>query len=277
MYDTISACSFGPISTSAATITATDTFASSVYANQGAYNAADNCYYVFKTYMGGPESASILYKIDAAGAVTAFSGPSGASYSGLAYNRVSAQLCCYTNGHIATVTTSGSSFAVSNIATPLHPYFISVSSLSLTVDNATGDIYYVTGDTAQYYVEKYHAGASAPVVAASGTGAWAILGLRYNTNDNMLYGIRQNTMGYTFDFIKVSPASGTVSTIAPMPVSVNPEFYSACIDPCANHYIISTPLNLGTAPFVLQQLSMSGAVLQSDSTGALFQGLDVNF
>jgi hypothetical protein len=139
-------------------------------------------------------------------------------------------------------------------------------------------MYFVTGDTTRFYIEKYQPGTTASVVVASGTGAWNILGLRFNKNDNMLYAIRVNHPATGFDFIKINPSGGPIATVAGLSFDVNPDFYSATIDPCSNRYILSSMKIVGGLPSNhLYQLSMTGTILQDDVTPTFYQGLDVSY
>jgi len=271
MYDTISTCSFGSINPASGLLSAIGSFASSVYTNQGAYNTSDNCYYVFKTYMGYSDSPSPLYKISSSGSITAITTTGTSVFTSPVFNRVTNKLYCITGGKLAQITISGSTFTTSVLATPVH-HFMG----SLTVDNNTGDMYISSGDTVTYYIEKYTSGSSSTSVVATGTGAWDILGLRYNKNDNMLYAIRENYPASGDDFIKIDPATGTVTVLTSLslPSGIDREFYSTCIDPCTNHYYISSVANMSHG--ILKELSMTGTVLATDSTATFIQSLDIN-
>ena len=170
------------------------------------------------------------------------------------------------------INISGSTFTTTVIATLVHPFMG-----SLTVDNNTGNMYLSTGDTATYYIEKYTSGSSATSVVATGSGAWDILGLRFNKNDNMLYAIRENYPGVGQDFIKIDPSAGSITTLSSisLPSAVDREFYSTCIDPCSNHFYISTIVNSGYRG-ILQQFTMTGSIVATDTTSTFLQSLDVN-
>ena len=272
MYDTVSACSAGIINESTAAIATSGSFASAVYSNTGAYNTSDNSFYALKIQMGGSLSGGPLYKVSG-GTVTSLTSSVTGHYLGLAYNRATSKLDCIFNNSLAEITIAGSSFSANALATTLHPIYCD----GVSVDNTTGDIYVVTGDTSTYYIEKYHPGAAATSIVASGTGAWFILGMRFNKNDNMLYAIRENYPASGYDFIKIDPSAGTVSSLSPISFVVNPEFYSATIDPCSSRYVLSSLTGSFFTGHVLAQFSMSGTLMQLDTTATLYMGLDVNY
>jgi hypothetical protein len=159
------------------------------------------------------------------------------------------------------------------IATPVHPFATQpFSPPNITVDNATGDIYYATHDSTVYYVEKYHLGAAASVVVAYSGSVRYSMEMRFNTNDNMLYAMTDDIM--SFEFIKIDPSSGSITSVTTLPW-VNPDYYSATLDQCSNRYFISAMLT-GTGSMnrsLLNQLSMSGVVVQTDTTATFYQGL----
>ena len=276
-YDT--ACSFGIINESTAAFSILGTFSSCTYSTQAAYNTSDNCYYTFKMTMGDATSSSSLYRISTSGAVTALTNSSGAAYSSLTYNSSTNHLygisTTLSGSYLVQITIAGTTFSSTSPVSPVHPFALYgwATADPVTVDNTTGDMYYVTGDTLTYYIEKYHPGASASTVVASGTGAWDIYGMQFNKNDNMLYAVRQNHPSNTCDFIKINPSTGSISTLAPFSIGINSDFYSTVIDPCSNRYIISTPINMGI--YTVSQLSMTGSVLQFDTTATFYQGLSV--
>jgi len=269
-------CNFGIVNESTAAFSGATTFLSTVYSNQAAYNTSDNCYFTFKTSMGDATSVSSMYKIAGSGVATTLANSSGASYSSLTYNGATNSLYGISGGYLVQITTTATSFFSTNLVTPIHPFSLYgwATADPLTVDNATGDIYYVTGDTLTYYIEKYHPGASASAVVASGTGAWDIYGMQFNKNDNMLYAVRQNMPGNTYDFIKIDPSTSTISTVTGLSMGLNSDFYSSCIDPCSNRYILSTVINSHIG--ILVQLNTTGSILQEDTTATFYQGLTVH-
>ena len=157
--------------------------------NQGAYNTGDNCYYIFKT------NTDTLYKIDRSGTVTALSGPLGATYSSLVYNKGTHLLYCFqhtaTSIMLVSLSTSGTTFAVTALVAPVHPI-----AGDATVDSVTSSVFYTTHDTgsiapSHYFVEKYQPGATASEVITFSSVAqdFSLYGLCFNTNDHMLYAI----------------------------------------------------------------------------------------
>ncbi len=265
---------FGVVNTSAATISSSGTLMHyMLYSNQGAYNGADGYYYTLQATNNSSQSVGPLYKINSGGAVITMAAASGAGpYASLTYNKATNKLYCIAAGNLAEVTPGSSSFTTTSIASPVHRFYVGYTSSSMTVNNNNGDLYYVTGDTAGYFIEKYHAGAGSTVVATGGA-AWEILGMRYNENDNRLYAIRMKFVGTTpiYDLITIDPSSGTISSLTTLAVC-NPEFFSACINPCTNRYIFST---MGATGAILDQYSITGSLLQHDTLSAPFMGLDV--
>jgi hypothetical protein len=283
LFDTVSSRTYGIINPATVTSGTIGTFNTSTYSNQAAFNSSDNCYYAFKTHMGSGAGTTTLYKTDLSGAVNTLPG-AAATYYGLTYNKVTNKLyCLYNTGTTTTlseVNILGSAFSATTVATPVHPFFDPYFGANTTVDDNTGAVYYTTGDTSTTYIEKYMPGVSGSVVTATCTGGRYLLGLRFNKSDNMLYAIKAYPTGspINFDFIKINPATGAIATMAVLPFAVNPEFYSATIDPCNNKYIIST-IGGGTtmtSSFV-NQLDMAGTIVQHDTTTRFYQGLYINY
>ena len=261
-------CNHGIINTTTGGMATFGSFTGSlIFTNQAAFNTSDNCYYVFGT--------SNLYKIDASGTTTAFAPADTSSYSSITYNSSTNKLYCIKTGRLAELTTTSTTFSATSLVMPAHPFDRELfSAPNIAVDNTSGDMYFVTGIYPSFYVEKYHPGASSSTVVASGTGGINLLELRFNKNDNMLYGLQLNADTVTYSFIKVNPAAGTISTVVNLGAIVNADVYSATLDPCANRYIISTTTN-NIHSFILYQVDMSGAIVQHDTTTTFYQGLDV--
>lgn len=276
---------FGTVDLATATATSTGTITTSAYSNQGAFNTSDNCYYVFryKNYT----NTDTLYKITSSGAVTICTATSLAYREGLIYNEFTHKLYClerHSTGpaDIVEVTTSGSSFTTTIVGATTNIAACS-SPTSATVDNATGKMYFALTKTNPevYNVETYTPGSTTTTVLASGTDK-LFMGLRFNKNDNMLYAIRENypsssSAPITYDFVKIAPSSGSVSTIAALPFEVNNEFYSAAINSCSDRYILSTLTGGAWLYKVVRQLNMSGVEIQTDSVAGFLQGLDVKY
>ncbi len=263
--DTGISCIFGTINPTTGVISTLGTLFSHGATNQGTYNSSDNCYYIFRY-------GYTLYKVAASGSVTSLT-PSGASsYSSPVYNSVTNNLYCISGGNLAQISISGTTFLTTVLATPVHPF-----RGYLTVDNNTGTIYFASGDTVNNYIEKYTPGSSATSVVASVTGVWDFLGMKFNKNDNLLYAIRENYPAGGQDFVKIDPVSGSVTTISiiatPAESGVNIDFYSTCIDPCTNHYYISTGDGVTG---ILNQYSMTGTLMTTSFTTNILQGMTVN-
>jgi len=265
-------CIFGMINTSTGASTSMASSMNRVYFNQGAFHISENTYYTFKSM----DTARTLLKIDMSGTVTPLSNTSfGDRFDGLVYNRFNSKLYCFRvhNGsglcHIAEVVVSGSSYTTSDVSTTLN---VEMND-NATVDPATGDIYYQTGggSPTTYNIEKCHPGGTASTICSG--MALDISGLRYNANDHLLYAIRPGSSG-GFEFVKIN-GSGAITALSSVPY-VNTKFYSACIDPCNNHYILSYKA-LSTSTGHLYQMNMSGTMLQHDSAATMYQGLDVKY
>ncbi len=265
-------CNPGVINTSTAAIATVGTFPGQIlFTAQMAYNTSDNCSYIF----GNSDS---LYKISSGGALTGFA-PADTFNSSIAYSSVTNMLYCIRSGALAQITVASSTYSSSVVATPVHPFALG-SSTNLTIDNGTGDIYYLTKNGATYYVEKYHPGSPSPTVVASGGGGLEMMELRFNSSDGKLYGLQLNSDTSTFSFIKADPAAGTITSVASIGTIVDIDMYSATLDPCSNHYIISSrsyTTSTGTPyiNFALYQLNMTGAIVQEDTTTTLYQGLNM--
>jgi len=273
---TFEASKHGMIDLATGTITTTSSIfrCSPVFTNQGAFNTADNCYYVFKANGLYPSSVTSLYKIGASGTVTLLSATDTVTYTSLVYNDVTHNLYCIRNGVLVEISIAGTTFTTTSVATLLHPLAGQLyTPAHIAVDLTSGDMYFTTGDTTTYYIEKYHAGYTTSAVVATGTNG-RILEMRFNFNDHMLYAMKAH--GQTsYDFIKINPAGSSITTIAVLGFQLNPDFYSATLDQCNNRYIIFCETH---APFssmqgILRQINMSGAVVQSDSTTTYYQGL----
>lgn len=281
--DTLGARTNGIVNPSTGYISSIGTFTASAYTNQAAFNSADNCYYVFKTHMGVGAGYNTLYKISLSGVVITLTNISPVLCYALTYNRVTNKLYCITStgygigtsSALAEITIAGSLYTTTNLTSGVHrPY-----GNNTTIDDNTGAVYFTTGDTTTSYIEKYIPGGSSSTVVATVTSGWSLLGLSFNKNDNMLYAIRQPHYPVTLadDFLKIDPATGTVATLSVLTFQVNPEFYTACVDPCTNRYLISTlggPL-WGSCYF--NQLDMTGTLVQHDSTSGFIQGLSINY
>jgi hypothetical protein len=274
---------FGVINSATGTSPGIASYHSRMLNAQGAFNPTDNCYYMLG-YDHYFSTKVKLYKIDLAGAVTTYA-PSAAdtfAYTALAYNKVTNKLYCLkktsaTSSKVVEIIVVGSTYSTTPLASTVHPATPDILAY-MTVDNNTGNIYFGTqDDTTTYYVEKYTPGASATTVVAAGTTGWTIFGLRFNPNDNMLYGIRNNSPATGYNLIKVNPSASTITDIALIASGINEDFYSTTLDPCSNRYLISTLTGSGWSTHILGQLDMSGTVLQSDVIPYSYMGMDVKY
>jgi hypothetical protein len=273
------ACSHGIINPSTGTIATAGTFPQALpFTTQATFNTSDNCYYLFQMAYGGYN----LFKIDAAGVQTTLTPTDAFHYSAIAYNHVTNKLYSRRNGFLVQITAGTSTYSTTALVAPAHPFADTLASGAITVDNTTGDMYFLTGVYPNYYVEKYHPGASATTIVTTVPTGFPILDLNFNKADNMLYAMRIKNDSFNSEFIKINPAAGTYTFLADLGPTINTDIYSAALDPCSNRYIISKfgPGIAGPSAgpsCVLLQLNMSGAIVQHDSTATFYQGLDVAY
>jgi hypothetical protein len=282
IFDTSASCAYGNIDTGTATVSTTASFSNSSYSKQGAYNSSDGSYYVFKTRLGS-DAGSKLYRVTTSGGVTLLNNvPSlGADFGALTFNRVNNKLYCFylspdTTYKFGEITVSGSNFTVSPLGVTQH----SLKTYSSTVDNNTGNIYYLVADTAWAYIEKYNvATAVFSTIDSFSAVSWEELnGLRFNTNDNMLYLTQSHffpTSTSTSELIRINPVSGGHVTMGSFGIAVSPEFSAAAFDQCNNQYVFSTMVTGGTSG--LYRLNLSGTIISYHLTSGLFMGLDLNY
>jgi len=269
--DSATACTFGKINTGTGGSTSMASFTGHIHFSQGAYHITENNYYAFKAQ----DTTRTLFRISMGGTVTPLTNSAYGNYfDGLVYNRFNGKLYCFRSSggvsHIAEVVVSGSTYTTADVATALLPE----QHDNATVDALTGDIYYQTRTSAGSNVERYHPGGSVSTVcSAMPTELW---GMRYNPNDNNLYAIRANSSSATgFEFVKIN-SSGTLTFLSAVPY-INFKKFSACFDPCTDHYIFSYPGLDSTLQGHLMQLNTAGTVLQHDSSATLYQGLAVKY
>ncbi len=268
-------CSHGIINGASATIATAGSFmGASGFNHLATYNTVDHCYYVFQSVFSSPVFRSVLNKIDAAGALTTYFPADSLNYGSVIYNRVNNKLYCVTNtGSLGELTLGATSFSVATVVTPAH-----IATSNITVDVITGDMYLQTVDTSvyNYFLEKYHPGASTTSVLTA-LADMRIYLMKFNKNDHMLYALQRAWTPLGGKFVKINPATGAISTLSSGLV-FNGDFYSGTLDPCTNRYIYST--NIATTSgemYMLYQLDMSGVIVQQDTTATMYQGLDVEY
>ncbi len=283
MRDTVGNCAFGVINTSSAILAQSASFTGSVYGQgSGAFNYGDTSYYVFEM-KHGVHSTPVLYKINEAGAVSSFtySGGDSVNFYSLVYNRSTGRLYAIKRDaqgmYLARITFSTDSFVAVNLDSHIVPptgYIF--KDPEIAVDNATGDMYYIPFDASASYIEKYKAASSSISNIAVNTNGCRIVGLCFNRNDQMLYGLLANCHPGVNNFIKISPASGAITSLSALYVPVDFSFYSACIHPCLNRYIISTA-NSSVLPdvFFLYQIDMAGKLAENNTVPTYYAGLSV--
>lgn len=239
---------------------------------KGAYNTGDDCYYVFQSAYYNTR-LDTLYKVAMSGVTTSYSLATSDSVSSgsLVYSRVANKLYCIqqtTTAHkISEVVMSGSTFSLIPLANTLHPF----DGFNVTVDNGTGDLYYQTYTGAEFVIEKYRPGGAGPAVVCS-LGIERVWGLSFNMNDNKLYSIKGSNAS---DFVSIT-TTGTITTVSRPGFPIDAKFYSACINPCNNRFIISN-IDFTTNICHLYQLNMSGAMVSHITSGSGWQGLDVKY
>lgn len=273
---------FGVINPATATSASFASFLAVTYANEGTYNTTDNCYYVFKssTAAAGFGGSNVLYKIDMTGVVTTLTSSASANYGSPMYNRANNKLYCVeyvgTGQSLVEVVISGSSFSTAGATGFLHPF---PGGDNCTVNDVTGEMYFITKNTSTYYLDKFNPGTSTFSSVSTLTAPSYLFGLRYNFNDNMMYAVSYDTPNI-FRFIKVNPSSGAITSMAGIG-QTNIEFCSACINPCANRYILSSrfanSITNSWDSVAIRQYNMSGTLLQQDTTAGLFNGLTVDY
>ena len=174
------------------------------------------------------------------------------------------------------INISGTSFTFTSCVTTTHPIATNISPDPVTADNTTGNIYLITGTSgSNYYIEKFAPGSASSSVVANGSAPFTMLGMRFNSSDNLLYAI-SNVTTSSGSFISINPSTGTITTLAPLAIHQNLECYSACIDPCTNHYIFSSFYATPAVQPVVYQLNMAGSVVQIDTPSVFISGLTTN-
>ncbi len=242
----------------------------------GAYNSSDSCYYLFRGGSSGSSSSTDLCKVDRTGTITTYTGSS--SYYGrqLVYDRFTHQLYTLESGSIKQVSISGSTYSLSTVFTPSHLVRSGgyEFSNSLTVDRATGDLYTITGDTANCYIEKFtrSSGSGSIVATFSSTSYKWHYSLCYNTADNKLYSLKETWAPLAYKIIKTDPASGSSTELTTFDTTgtiFNPDFHSACIDECSNKYVLSTVMSTN----YLIKFDLSSSSFTIDTTHPNILGL----
>jgi hypothetical protein len=277
---------WGAINETPLATTSVATLPVTAYSNQGAYNASDNSYYVFQFVSSG--ITNTLIKVGPGGVVTTYTGPGAQHLEGLVHNRVTNKMYClrYASGgssatpaDVVEIATSGTSFSVTPVGTTIKNIRWASPATS-SVNNTSGEMYFAFADAPVdiYSIEKYTPGSGTSTVVSSGSGR-SVMGVRFNSTDNMLYAITSEYPAggpAVFKYVRIAPTSGVFTTLATLSFNVNNELYSTALDPCSNRYIVSTVTGTGWTIKTVKQFNMSGTIVQSDVTAGLFQGLTVN-
>ncbi len=270
--DSVADCTFGIINRQTASSSTLATFLNTVYAGQGVYNTSDKCYYAFRYFSTGNP---ILYRVNLEGVVTELKNfTANFRYEGLVFSRFDNKLYAFQKNKgsvgvaLCQIIIKGNEFSTVDVMKHIG-WVASDAYISATVDNATGNIYYNVGAGKTYNVYCRHPRDSVTIVIAQSTKSY-LLGLCFNPNDNMLYGIKQDTTKNSF--VKIS-LTGAVTTIDTLPFTPKRSYYSACIDRCANEYIISGKITNTTGYLI--RVNMSGSIISRDTTQGIFHAITV--
>jgi hypothetical protein len=118
-------------------------------------------------------------------------------------------------------------------------------------------------------------GAFSTIDSISTTGWDDIIGLQFNTNDNMLYVINSHfSTSAPSELIRVNPSGGH-TTVATLPFTIDPEYYSSVFDQCNNHYVLSAKTTAGAT--MLARFNTSGSMVSYHTTTGLLMGLDIKY
>lgn len=272
-------CSFGVIDTATGAASTIATFDNGTSSRQGAFNTTDNCYYTIKS---GPSTGQI-HRVSLTGAQTTYDYPAVSTavrYSAIIFSEPANKLYVfapgpYTNRNMWEVGFSGTVSTVAPVARTEHNSLVNSS----TVDNGTGAIYCLTTTTSMAYVEKrvpgdtlFHAIDSIPIVTWNG-----LVGLQYNSNDNMLYALDATVVaGVTMPskLYRINPAGGH-TIIATLPFTVDRDHVSAVFDACSNHYVVSALTTSGIP--TMSRFTTSGSLISHHVTPGLLLGLAIQY
>lgn len=129
------------------------------------------------------------------------------------------------------------------------------------------------------YVEKrlpgdtlFHAIDSISIVTWNG-----LVGLQFNTNDNMLYAVDATVVGgvsMPSKLYRINPAGGH-TVIATLPFTVDRDHVSAVFDICNNHYVLSALTTAGVP--TLSRFTTAGSMASYHVTAGLLMGLAVRY
>ncbi|MBX2904966.1 MAG: hypothetical protein KF744_02950 [Taibaiella sp.] len=272
-------CTFGLVDTTTGAVSTIATFNNGTSSRQGAFNTTDNCYYTIKS---GPSTGQI-HRVSLTGTVTTFDYPpsSGAvRYASIIYSEPANKLYVFapgasTNRNMWEVGFSGSVSTMTPAASTEHNSQV----MSSTVDNGSGNIYCLTTSASMAYVEKrlpgdtlFHAIDSIPIITWNG-----LVGLQYNTNDNMLYAVDANVVAgvsMPSKLYKINPTGGH-TVIATLPFTVDRDHVSAVFDVCSNHYVLSAVSTAGVP--TLSRFNVSGTLISHHTTTGLLLGLAIRY
>ena len=277
LLDTAITYHFGVINEASGSTSASGVVRSVAVSDQGAFSTADNSYYF-------PSGSSVLYKVSTGGSVTAltYSGSTYTFVSNIVYDRFNNKLYGFPLDNSLPsapalpqeIVISGSTFSFAG-AVPVITAGDSLYTLSATCDDNTGAIYFAqsTGTSGVFNIGKFMPGSAAAATIATGSGY--IMGLRFNTTDNKLYAITYAPSGPPYCYIRIDPATGSVSALSTLSFAINVDYFSGAIDPCSNQYLLTTLVD--TAHCSYSRLNMSGALVQHDTVAGVFQGITVNY
>lgn len=253
--------------------------------NQGAYNPTNKSYYILKNAQNFGKIT--LVKLSATGEVESFiyKGTYTMFY-GLVYNPVFNKLYCFkvairsgvsSSKSIVELDTKDSSLTLPS-EIPIVKKEDASSDISSTVDPNSGDLFFARRDRVynECIIDRWNPGTRSSTIVIADSGNYtAFYGLQYNRTDHWLYAIREQrnypSSTRTYTFVRVDPATSTMTTLATLPFSINVEFYSTAVDPETNHYLLSTEDGNGGSMFV--HIDMNGTVVQQTATSGLFGGM----
>lgn len=210
----------------------------------------------------------VLYTITEAGIATRYTASDTMPtpvLNHLEYDPANNRLLTLNNGNtLAEIQRHDSTFTVLPIMTT-HSGIISVMTGA-----ASGTVYVYT-----------QAGELSAIPATAGgvytvTTAIGLSWLKYNSDDNMFYGIKRNPNNGAYTFVKMD-INGNITDLAALPFDNSTYVAGACIDVCNKNYTISTGqmgiANKGT----IYAYSLEGTNIVTAGVDYLVKGMAVKY
>lgn len=271
--DSLPECIYGAISKNVSLYSQISTFPNTANTNQGAYDTATHCYYVFgSTY---PTKRTILYKIDLEGQITTLTNNSlYLKYDGLLYSRFNNKLYAFRRNKgasgvsVCEITVSAKEFSAKEIIKDMWGIPVN-ATVSSTISNKTGNVYFRLGTDSTHELYRYSP-VETQVKLLLKENNLQLFGMCYNAKDNMIYCMKQDSL--KTHFVKISTDGKTV-VIDTIPFRPDPEYFSAVIDLCDNEYIFTGKVN-NTNGYIIR-LNMNGTLLSKDTTAGILQALTI--